>query len=118
LDGFERLLAYNQPQAKALARDLRRLIRRVLPAAKEKIYLGWGGADHGHGAAGRGFLAIGPQKSYVNLYFLQGKDLNDPQGMLECTGKRLRHVKIKKPADLKSRALEAPVRQAARPNRV
>ncbi len=69
----------------------------------------------GHGGGtGRGFITIGPQKRYVNLYFMNGVDLDDPAGLLEGTGKRLRHVKIRRPEDLKKRSLQALIRQAAK----
>lgn len=113
MDDFEKLLVHNQPEAQALALELRQLIRRLLPRATEKIYKGWGVADYTFGGPGRGFLSIGPQKGYVNLYFMDGVQLNDRAGLLEGTGKRLRHVKIRKPEDLKRRALHALVRQAA-----
>ncbi len=114
MDEFEKLLVTNQPEAQELARQLRQLIRRLLPRSQEKIYRGWGVADYGSGGPGRGFLSIGPQKSYVNLYFMQGVDLTDPHGLLTGSGKRLRHVKIRTPEDLKSQALQALIRQAAR----
>jgi len=114
MDDFEKLLVENTPEAQALALELRRLIRRLLPKAEEKAYKGWGVADYGFGeTGGRGFLSIGPQKSYVNLYFMDGVDLQDPAGLLEGAGKRLRHVKIRHSEDLKSRDLHALVRQAA-----
>lgn len=34
------------------------------------------------------------QKDYVNLGFPRGVDLEDPEALLEGTGKRARHVKI------------------------
>ncbi len=114
MDDFERLLVNNQPQAQELALGLRRLVRRLLPRAQEKIYKGWGVADYGFGAPSRGFLSIGPQKAYVNLYFMDGVELKDPDRLLECTGKRLRHVKIMQPADLKDSSLHALIRQAGR----
>jgi hypothetical protein len=114
MDEFERLLVDNQPQAQNLALELRRLIRRLLPKAQEKIYRGWGVADYGFGGSGRGFLSIGPQKSYVNLYFMDGVELKDPAGLLTGTGKRLRHVKIAGKEDLKSKSLHDLIRQAAR----
>ncbi len=114
MDDFEQLLATNQPEAQVLARELRRLILRLLPKAREKIYRGWGVADYTFGGPGRGFITIGPQKRYVNLYFMDGVDLDDPAGLLQGTGKRLRHVKIRKPEDLKKRSLHALVRQAAK----
>jgi hypothetical protein len=118
MDDFEKLLVNNQPQAQALALELRQLIRHLLPKAQEKIYKGWGVADYGFGTPGRGFLSIGPQKGYVNLYFMSGVDLKDPDGLLEGTGKRLRHVKIRTQAALQNAALHALIRQAAGRNKV
>ncbi len=111
---FEKLLTTNQPEAQALARELRRLIQRLLPEAQEKIYKGWGVADYGFSASSRGFLSIGPNKSYVNLFFMDGVELDDPSGLLIGTGKRLRHVKIVSPKDLHNKALHKLVREAAR----
>ncbi len=114
MDDFERLLVHNQPEARELALELRPLVRRLLPDAQEKIYPGWGVADYGFGQPGRGFVSIGPQKGYVNLYFMDGVDLADPAGVLTGSGKRLRHVSIRRAEDLKKRALHTLVRQAAR----
>ena len=114
MDEFEELLVHNKPEAQQLALDLRALIHDLLPKAKEKIHRGWGVADYGLDSPGRGFLSIGPQKGYVNLYFMNGVDLPDPTGLLEGTGKRLRHVKIRKPDDLKNEALQALIRVAAK----
>ena len=36
-----------------------------------------------------------PQTGYVNLGFWWGAELSDPNDLLEGTGKKLRHVKIK-----------------------
>ena len=111
---FEDLLVHNSPEAQDLALKLRRLVRRVLPKAKEKIWPGWGVADYYRSEpSGRGFLVIGPQKKYVNLYFVDGVDLPDPAGLLEGTGKRMRHVKIRSSDDLKQKALEKLIRTAA-----
>ncbi len=114
MDEFDKLLTTNQPEAQQLARDPRRLIRRLLPKAREKVYKGWGVADYGFSETGRGFVSIGPQKGYVNLYFMDGADLEDPGGLLIGAGKRLRHVKLQGPQDLKNKALHDLVRQAAR----
>ncbi|HEX8991222.1 MAG TPA: DUF1801 domain-containing protein [Anaerolineales bacterium] len=117
MDDFEKLLVTNQPEAQALARDLRGLIHKLVPKAHEKIYRGWGVADYGYSGSGRGFMSIGPQKKYVNLYFMDGVELPDPGGLLEGAGKRLRHVKIHKPEDLKNRSLHALIREAAHRNK-
>ncbi len=97
-----------------MARELRRLIQRLLPEAQEKIYKGWGVADYGFSASGRGFLSIGPNKSYVNLFFMDGVELEDPSGLLAGSGKRLRHIKIVSRKDLQGKALHKLVKEAAR----
>ena len=45
------------------------------------------------------FAYTGAFKAHVNLGFFHGVDLPDPHGLLEGTGKRMRHVKLK-PASL------------------
>ncbi len=48
---------------------------------------------------------IAPFKSHINLGFMRGGELPDPKGVLEGTGKLLRHVKIKKAEDLEKPGL-------------
>ena len=42
-----------------------------------------------------GYAYILPYKRWVNLGFYQGVDLADPEGLLEGTGAKMRHVKIR-----------------------
>lgn len=44
--------------------------------------------------------AITVNARYVNLMFHKGTELDDPHGLLEGTGKKIRHVKIRSAADL------------------
>jgi hypothetical protein len=44
-------------------------------------------------------------KSHVNVGFFQGAMLNDPAGLLEGSGKRMRHVKLMPGRDLDAAAL-------------
>jgi len=44
-------------------------------------------------------------KSHVNVGFFYGAALKDPGGLLEGTGKRMRHVKLKPGAELNAAAL-------------
>ncbi|MBS1272219.1 MAG: hypothetical protein MAGBODY4_01359 [Candidatus Marinimicrobia bacterium] len=55
---------------------------------------------------------------HVNLQFFNGAKLNDPKGLLEGTGKSMRHVKIHSLDDVKNNygALVALVRTAAELN--
>jgi hypothetical protein len=45
-------------------------------------------------------FAIIPHKTHVNLQFADGVDLDDPDGLVEGTGKRIRHVKFRSLEDI------------------
>jgi hypothetical protein len=60
------------------------------------------------------FCAISPQKTRINLYFTQGAHLPDPSGLLEGTGKNMRHVKIDNSKLLNSRAVKTLIKTAAK----
>lgn len=46
-------------------------------------------------------------KAHVNVGFFHGADLKDPSGLLEGSGKRMRHVKVRPGTDLDFKALTA-----------
>ena len=46
-------------------------------------------------------------RAHVNVGFFLGAELEDPTGLLEGRGKRMRHVKVKPGADLNDAALSA-----------
>jgi len=104
------LSAYD-PAVQELAEQLRTLVQRLVPDAEEKLHRPWKTVAYGRE---RKFCAISPHKAWVNLQFHAGSKLGDPKGLLEGTGKSMRHVKIAKPADVKRRALADLVREAAR----
>jgi hypothetical protein len=58
------------------------------------------------------YAYIGVQKSHINLGFYHGAILPDPNGLLEGTGKKLRHVKIHSLEATRTRALKKLLRQA------
>jgi len=41
------------------------------------------------------FAYVAAFKAHVNIGFFQGASLNDPKGLLEGSGKRMRHVKLR-----------------------
>lgn len=45
-----------------------------------------------------------PQRRWVNLVFMRGAHLPDPQGLIEGMGKNVRHVKFRRLADVTDRA--------------
>ena len=58
------------------------------------------------------YAYIGVQKSHVNLGFYHGASLNDPGGLLEGTGKKLRHVKVRNVTEAENPALKGLVVEA------
>ena len=51
-------------------------------------------------------------KAYVSLGFFKGAALADPEGFLEGTGKKLRHVNVRNLSEIRGELLSSWVRQA------
>ena len=94
---FDELLAGVGPELAAIARRLRAIIRAVDVSTVETVRLGDNAATYGVGPKKMtdGYAYIMPMRGYVNLGFYQGALLADPKGLMEGTGKALRHVKIR-----------------------
>ncbi|MGD9905254.1 MAG: DUF1801 domain-containing protein [Vicinamibacterales bacterium] len=58
------------------------------------------------------FGYVGVYRAHVNVGFYFGADLDDPTGLLEGRGRRMRHVKLRPGAERDSAALLALVAQA------
>ena len=62
----------------------------------------------GHPTACVGDVAFGyvnAFKAHVNVGFFRGAEIDDPEGLLEGTGKFMRHVKLKPQRDINAAAL-------------
>ena len=95
-----------------LATDLRALIRKVVPDATECIK--WGTPNYEKDGP---ICVVRTGKGSVALQFGQiGTSLKDPDGLLEGTGKAMRHVKIRSKSDLKKRLFTSWIKQAAKAN--
>lgn len=105
-------------EVRAVMKALRQLMVKTAPELAEKKK--WSSPAYVHPGSKKG---MGPNVCYiagytehVNLGFYHGALLGDqdPQGLLEGTGKGLRHVKLRSMAELeeKREALEALVRVA------
>jgi len=74
---------------------------------------GRGSAGYSHpGDAGDTVAGISPYRKHLNIHLYQGMTLSDPAGLLQGTGKQMRHVKISRLADLENPALLALLEQA------
>lgn len=112
---FDLLLTKYGDEVRTLAVKTRRLVLDILPDADEKTYWGWSNTWYGTSDKNAdAIFTISPQKAYVSLYFLRGTELSDPDGLLEGSGKKLRHVKIRDAADLKTVSLRKLMKSALR----
>ncbi|HZY42581.1 MAG TPA: DUF1801 domain-containing protein [Anaerolineae bacterium] len=114
-DNLSKLLTHYPPEVQDLILKARELILETVPTACETVYLGW--KTIGYSATGSmqgAFCAIDPQRARVNFVFHRGVDLPDPDGLLEGTGKKMRHVKIETAKQLQSRALKRLLKAAAK----
>jgi hypothetical protein len=56
-------------------------------------------------------------KNHVTFGFWRGADLDDEQGLLEGTGDKMRHIKIRKAGDVRSAAFKKLINQAVKLNK-
>jgi hypothetical protein len=115
----EKLLAAHPPEQRTIEQALRSTIRREFPGAIEQVDFGNRLIAFGRSMRMRGLLfAIIAHQSWVNLQLADGAELPDPDRLIEGTGKRIRHVKIRSIADASSPRVVAIIRAqvAARPD--
>ena len=104
---FEDVISRASSEIKEIAHAVRALLIEIMPGITE---VPWGNqkiAGYGVGPKkmSEHFCYIAPQKNYVNLGFMYGADLPDPEGLLDGSGKLLRHIKIRSLEDLQRPAL-------------
>ena len=56
--------------------------------------------------------SIMPTERYVRLQFFQGSSLSDPRGLLEGTGRGMRHIKLSNAEAMSSDGIRALIREA------
>lgn len=107
--GVERFFDSLDEPIATLAQEMRGIIRKAEPTISEGIK--WGMPVY---TKDRLICAIRPEKTYVALqFYTSGTSLPDPKGLLEGTGKKMRHVKIRAKNDIKKRLFTSWVKQAA-----
>ena len=98
-----------------LALQLRDVLLQEMAPCYENIYDAYSAVAIGYGTSeklGDGIFHIAVYAKGANLGFNDGATLNDPRGILEGSGNRIRHIKIRKPGDLKRPELRAYIRRA------
>lgn len=109
---LDELLDRHTPEVRRVFLSLRSLVGELLPDVTEQLDL----PDHllafGFGPAGgtrlRDFaVALIPHTAHVNVQLADGAVLDDPSGIVEGTGKRIRHVKCRSLDDVTRPGLRA-----------
>jgi hypothetical protein len=110
---LEEFLSAYPVEVRDLALRVRSLVLEAFPNAVEIVDAPSNLIAYGFGTKYADLVCgIMPYRRHVNLIFAQGASLPDPQGLLEGTGKRARHVKIQSVAPLADPGLLALIQAA------
>lgn len=103
------LLIDKSSQVQALFEKARSLVLAVRPDCYQEVETSWGGylLFKQVKEAGSSVCFLSAHNKHVSLGFAEGTLLADPDGLLQGSGKRQRHVKLKKLADVEQPALKA-----------
>jgi len=96
------------PERREVANALRSLIRQTFPDVMESID-SWGGPTFSRG--GKELAWMGNYASHTNLGLFVGDQIKSP--LIEGTGKRMRHIKVRTVNDIDPPVFEQILRQAA-----
>src|SRR5438128_9092666 len=103
------------PQVQELALKLRALVLEEMAPCYENIYDAYSAVAIGYGTSDRlrdGIFHIAVYSKHVNLGFNDGATLDDPKGILQGAGNRIRHITIKALDDLKPPEVRSYIRRA------
>lgn len=103
--------ASKQGEFEEVVLALAELVRKAAPKAEEAIK--W--AQPVWSQAGP-FCYMKAFKKYVNFGFWRGAELDDPKGLLEGSGKKMRHVRVESVKDIPTAALKNFIKQAIKLN--
>ncbi len=118
MTGIDGLLELSSPAVRSIFLAAAAAVREAMPDANEQVDLPDRVLAFGFGPPGgvrmRG-LAVGliPHAHHVNVQLADGANLPDPDGLIEGTGKRIRHVKCRSVEDANRPALRAILDQQA-----
>jgi hypothetical protein len=115
------LLENKTPAVRELYLETHHLMLEVLPDVNYSVdckdgMLGYGVRQYGYD--GWGMAALSAHNKWASLIFMRGADLEDPDRLLEGTGKKMRHVKIHSPGHFEERraALRSLIEAASKLN--
>src|ERR1043166_5369768 len=112
---LKKFLKPYDPEIRDLALELRGLVLEQMAPCYENIYDAYSAVAIGYGTSDRlrdGVLHIAVYSKHVNLGFNDGATLDDPKGILQGNGNRIRHITIRTGEDLSRPELRAYIRRA------
>ncbi len=94
---FDDAISGSSSHVKEIAKRLRKLIVDVYPDVVEVPWPKQRIVGYGVGPRkmSEHFCYIGAHRDHVNLGFYYGAEISDSEGLLEGTGKKFRHVKVR-----------------------
>lgn len=98
---IDRWMEAHSGELGAIAREWFQVIRDCGDDVRELLHDGHPTACIGEAA----FAYVNAFKAHVNVGFFRGAELADPDGLLEGTGKYMRHVKLRPDGDIDTTAL-------------
>ena len=104
---IESWMSQLEPDHRAVAEAIRKLVLEAEPNLSESIK--WGNPTYEK--QGR-VCYLAATKSYVSLGFFNGAGLTDPDGRIEGTGKKMRHVKVRAMSDIDQQRFAGWIREA------
>ena len=107
---FDLYLADQAAPNQKIIRALRSFVKRTSPELVESVKWGNGCWLNGNVPA----AYVYSDKGFVQFGFIRGSELEDPRGLLEGAGQYVRHVKVRKVADIDPESFGALLLQAAR----
>lgn len=113
---FNDVIAAAPPEVQSLAHAARALLADVMPGVTEVPWARQKIAGYGVGPKkmAQHFCYIAPFRKHLNLGFMYGAHLPDPQSLLEGSGADLRHIKIRRAEDLEEAGVRELIEAASR----
>ncbi len=120
LGTFDDVVALSQGVVRDLLIEMRSEIIALHPETVEVPRPGERSVAYGHGPKkmSEAYVYLMPHTRHLNLGFYHGAGLPDPDGLLEGSGKSLRHVKLASSEDAADPAVRALIREAITERRV
>jgi hypothetical protein len=114
---LDRFLDAYAPEVAGIARKALMKLRRRLPFATEMVYDNYNALACGFGPSERVsdvVFSIAVYPKHVNFFFLQGAKLPDPDGLLQGSGSRVRHIRLEDETTLDRNDVKAMMATAMR----